>query len=218
MIRPRAVLFDWDNSLVASWEIIHESLWLTFRDLGREPWSFAETKAWVRRSMRDSFPEFFGADARRAEHLFYRHYRAHHLRRLTPLPGAEATLAALQRDGIYLGVVSSKQGDLVREEAAHLGWSGYFGRLVGAGDAAADKPAPAAMALALDGAAISSGADVWYVGDTGIDVTSARNASCGAVIVSADAPRDGDVACVPDHQVADHAGLQGFLRLHGFTI
>ena len=218
MIRPRAVLFDWDNTLVASWEIIHESLRLTFRDLGREPWSFEQTKAWVRRSMRDSFPDLFGADARRAELLFYRHYRAHHLQRLTPLPGAEATLAALQRDGIYLGVVSSKQGDLVRDEAAHLGWNGYFRRLVGAGDAPADKPAPAAMSLALEGAGITPGADVWYVGDTGIDVTCARNAACGAVIVSADPPRDGDVACVPDCQVADHAELQGFLRRHGITI
>ena len=218
MKSPRAVLFDWDNTLVASWDIIHESLQSTFLGLGREPWSFADTKAWVRRSMRDSFPDLFGADAGRAERLFYRHYRAHHLHRLTPLAGAARTLAALQRGGIPLAVVSNKLGDLVREEAAHLGWSGYFGRIVGAGDAPADKPSPHAVALALDSAQITSAADVWYVGDTGIDVTCARNAGCTAVIVSADQPRDGDLACVPDHQVADHAGLQGFLRRHGIAV
>ena len=217
-MKPRAVLFDWDNTLIASWDIIHESLRLTFVDLAREPWSFAQTKAWVRRSMRDSFPELFGADAARAEHLFYQHYRAHHLRRLTPLTDAVGTLAALHREGLPLGVVSSKQGDLVREEAAHLGWGGYFGRIVGAGDGPVDKPAPEAVALALEGASVAAGAHVWYVGDTGIDVTCARNAGCIAVIVSADPPRDGDCVRVPDHQVADHAGLQGFLRQHGITI
>ena len=221
MRRPRAVLFDWDNTLVVSWEIIHESLRLTFLDLGREPWSFDRTKAWVRRSMRDSFPDLFGADAARAQHLFYRHYRAQHLSRLTPLTGAEKTLTALRQNGLPLGVVSSKQGDLVREEATHLGWNGYFGRIVGAGDGPVDKPAPEVMALALNGGGtgIAAGPDVWYVGDTGIDVTCARNAGCIAVIVSADPPRDGgDCPRTPDHQVADHAGLQGFLRQHGITI
>ena len=218
MIGPRAVLFDWDNTLVASWEIIHESLRLTFLDLGREPWSFEQTKAWVRRSMRDSFPDLFGADAARAEHLFYRHYRAHHLSRLTPLQGAAVTLTALHRDGLPLGVVSSKQGDLVREEAAHLGWTAYFGRIVGAGDGLLDKPAPEVMSLALEGAGIAAGPDVWYVGDTGIDVTCARNARCTAVIVSADPPRDGDCPRTPDCQVSDHKGLQALLREHGITI
>ena len=218
MKRPRAVLFDWDNSLVASWTIIHESLRLTFLDLGREPWSFDQTKAWVRRSMRDSFPDLFGADAERAEHLFYRHYRTRHLSRLTPLAGAAGTLTALHRHGLPLGVVSSKQGDLVREEAAHLDWDGYFGCIVGAGDGSVDKPAPEATALALEGAGIASGPDVWYVGDTGIDVTCARNAGCTAVIVSRDPPRDGDCPRTPDRQVADHEGLQALLRKHGIPI
>ena len=218
MRTPRAVLFDWDNTLVASWEIIHESLRLTFLDLGREPWSFSQTKAWVRRSMRDSFPDLFGADAVRAEHLFYRHYRAHHLSRLTPLAGAADTLAALRRAGLPLGVVSSKQGDLVREESAHLGWSGFFGRIIGAGDGPVDKPAPEVTALALEGTGITAGPDVWYVGDTGIDVTCARNAGCASVIVSSDPPRDGDSPRTPDCQVADYAGLQGVFRQYGITI
>ena len=218
MRKPRAVLFDWDNTLVESWDIIHESLRLTFLDLELEPWTFEQTKAWVRRSMRDSFPDLFGADAGRAEQLFYRHYRAHHLNRLTPLVGAQETLNALHKHGLPLGVLSSKQGDLVREEAARLGWSGYFRRIVGANDGSADKPAPEAVSLTLDGTGISSGQDVWYIGDTGIDVTCARNAGCTAVIVSADPPRDGDCPRVPDHQFADHAGLHGFLRERGITI
>ena len=218
MNKPRAVLFDWDNTLVASWEIIHETLRLTFRGLGREPWTLEQTKAWVRRSMRDSFPDLFGAEADRAHRLFYNHYRHLHLDWLTPIGGAETTLAALHRDGIYLGVVSSKLGDLVRDEAAHLGWAGYFGRIVGAEDALADKPAPGAVALALEAADIAPGTEVWYVGDTGIDVLCARNADCIAVVIGTNPPYHGDRACVPNHQFSDHALFQSFLKHHGVTI
>lgn len=218
MSRPRAVLFDWDNTLVASWDIIHQTLRQTFLDLAREPWTLEQTKAWVRRSMRDSFPEIFGTDAAEAERLFYHHYNTSHIDHLTALGGAEETLAGLHRHGIYLGVVSSKRGDLVRKEADHLGWTGYFGRLVGAEDAPADKPAPSAMAFALDGSGIEPGADVWYVGDTGIDVVCARNASCVALVIGRDAPYDGDHAQTPDHQFDDHALFQVFLQRRGITI
>ena len=79
--------------------------------------------------------------------------------------------------------MSSKLGDLVHAEAAHLGWTGYFGRIVGAGDGPADKPAPGAVAHALEDGGIVPGRNVWYVGDAGIDVSCARNAGCVAVIV-----------------------------------
>ena len=218
MTTPRAVVFDWDNTLVARWDIIHETLQLTFRDLAREPWSFAQTKAWIGRSMPESFADLFGADADRAHRLFYDHYRRRHLDRLTPLAGAEATLAALRRRGIHLGVVSSKLGDLVRAEAAHLGWTGYFGRIVGAGDGPADKPAPGAVAHALEGGGIAPGRNVWYVGDAGIDVSCARNAGCVAVIVGTEPPRDGARLRRPDHQFADHESFRGFLKRRGIAV
>jgi phosphoglycolate phosphatase len=216
--RPRAVLFDWDNTLVESWEIIHQTLRQTFLDLSREPWTFEQTKAWVRRSMRDSFPEIFGTDAGEAERLFYHHYRQRHIEQLAPLTGARETIAALHDHGIYLGVVSSKQGVLVRNEAAYLGWADFFGRIVGAEDGPDDKPAPGAVALALEGSGIEPGTDVWYIGDTGIDVLCARNADCVALVIGRDPPYDGANAHRPDHQFADHMRFQDFLQQHGITI
>ena len=46
-------------------------------------------------------------------------------------------LQALSDSGVYLGVVSNKTGRFLRAELAALGWDHYFGKLVGAGDAAA---------------------------------------------------------------------------------
>ena len=67
-------------------------------------------------------------------------FRAIHLKRMNPLPGRGKLLQSLTTAGIYLGVVSNKTGGLLRREVEALGWSALFGGVVGAGDAALDKP------------------------------------------------------------------------------
>lgn len=193
---PRVLLFDWDNTLVDTWEAIHHALRTTFEAMGREPWTFEETKARVRRSAREAFPALFGERAGEAARIFYDTFEAAHLQRLRPAPGAEAMLADLRAAGFGLGVVSNKQGAYLRREARHLGWSGYFHRLVGASDAAADKPSPAAVELALAGGPGEGLARerIWLVGDTDIDLTCAVNAGCRPVLLRAEPPRAGEFA------------------------
>ena len=81
---------------------------------------------------------------------------------------------------------------LLRREAAHLGWACYFARLVGAADAAADKPDPAPIHLALEGSGIAAGPAVWYVGDTAVDMECALNAGCVPVLVGPAKPEDAE--------------------------
>jgi phosphoglycolate phosphatase len=165
--RPRALLFDWDNTLVDTWDTIHHALAVTFTAMGREPWSMAETKLKVARSLRDAFPVLFGDRWEEARKLYLDSFVAVHLERLKAVDGASAMLEALMADGFYLGVVSNKTGNILRREADHLGWTRHFKRLVGAGDAALDKPHAAPMLLALDGSGIGT-AETWYVGDTAL--------------------------------------------------
>ena len=70
MTAPKALLFDWDNTLVESWDAIHHALVVTFEAMGHEPWSLDETKARVRRSLRDAFPALFGARWEEARKLY----------------------------------------------------------------------------------------------------------------------------------------------------
>ena len=46
--RPRAILFDWDNTLVESWGVIHEALNLTLAAMGHAHWTREETEKRVR--------------------------------------------------------------------------------------------------------------------------------------------------------------------------
>ncbi|MBI3513164.1 MAG: HAD family hydrolase, partial [Proteobacteria bacterium] len=180
---PRAILFDWDNTLVDNWPTIHDALNTTLAAMGHPTWSLAETRARVRASLRDSFPVMFGARWEAARDIFYARFEARHIETLAPLPGAAALLNALHARGVYLGVVSNKTGRYLRKEAAALGWTGRFGRLVGAQDAAVDKPHRAPVDLALADAGMVAGPAVWFVGDTAMDMRCAYAAGCTAVLV-----------------------------------
>jgi phosphoglycolate phosphatase len=188
---PRAILLDWDNTLVDTWPVIHDAMVTTLKAMAHRPWSYDETRRRVRRSMREAFPELFGERWQEASDIFYARFRAIHLEKLATRPDAEDLLAALRAHGCYLGVVSNKRGEHLRREAAHLGWEGYFGRLVGATDAARDKPAPEVVQLALAGSGVSAGADVWLVGDTEIDLECAHMAGCLPVLLR-EAPPEPD--------------------------
>ena len=63
---PKAILFDWDNTLIDSWSVILAAMNHTLVELGHEPWSRVEIEARARLSLRDSFPTLFGAESPRA--------------------------------------------------------------------------------------------------------------------------------------------------------
>ena len=58
--RPRAILFDWDNTLVDSWPMIHEARNFVMAAMGQPLRSLADTKLSARLSLRDDFPRIFG--------------------------------------------------------------------------------------------------------------------------------------------------------------
>ena len=210
--RPRVILFDWDNTLVDSWGTIHEALNFLMAAMGKPSWSLAETKAKVRLSLRESFTLHFGERWEEARQIYLDKFRAIHLDRLTALPGRGELLGALAEAGVFLGVVSNKTGSLLRLEAGRIGWSGFFGSLVGAGDASADKPDAAPVYLALEHSGIEPGERVWFVGDTGLDMLCARNSGCVPVLLGSGATEEEFAEHMPRLVFADGPALFRFVQ------
>ena len=185
--RPSAILFDWDNTLVDTFPVIHASLNDTFAHMGHGAWTEAETRERIRLSLRDAFPRMFAERWEEARDVFYAAFETRHLEALTPMPGIAAMMPDLAGLGVPLGVVSNKTGRYLRAEAAHLGWDPHFRALVGAGDAARDKPEPDPAFLALKSCGVPADGAVWFVGDSGVDMQIAHAAGLTPVLLRADA-------------------------------
>jgi phosphoglycolate phosphatase len=213
---PRAVLFDWDNTLVDNWGCIHAALNAALVAFGHQPWTLEETHERVRLSLRDSFPRLFGDRWEEAREIYYSHFGAHHLDYLKPMPGAEDLLKDLAGMGIYLGVVSNKTGRFLRAEAVALGWDRYFGRLVGATDAPFDKPAADPIHMALESGGIAPGPDVWFIGDAAIDMQCALAGGCLPVLVGLS--KDAFEEFPPAHRFEDCGILSNLVRRLSYTI
>ncbi|KAF0113111.1 MAG: phosphoglycolate phosphatase [Rhodospirillaceae bacterium] len=210
MRTPRVIVFDWDDTLVDNWRSIHAGVNAALRAMGRQAWSFDEFRSRTREgaSLRDIFPRIFGDRWEEARDVFYATFEAGHRETLTVLPGAEEMLATLHGTGLVLAVVSNKVGRYLRREAEHLGWDGYFHRLVGATDAVRDKPAPEPVWLALQGTVVApenmSAADVWFVGDNESDMRCAHDAGCLPVLLRSRPPGEDEFAYCPPQRYFPH--------------
>lgn len=214
LARPDIILWDWDNTLADSWHTIHSCLVDTFVYMGREPWCFDTTKQRVHRSLEESFPPLFGDDWKKAGKYYRERFEAIHLEKLQPLPGARDTLETCRELGIVSAVVSNKLGGNLRKETAHLNWDGYFAAVVGASDAANDKPAadPALLALTRAGATREDNR-IWFIGDSLSDLQCAYALKASAVLFGdgAHISQSDKRTYAPHLTVRDHTALQAAL-------
>jgi len=207
---PKVLLYDWDNTLVDGWAGITAALNAVFTAFDRPLWTVDDTRNRVRVSLRESFPPMFGDRWEDARDLFYATLTDRHLDHVAPMPGAADALAA--GAPWPQGVVSNKAGAFLRREVTHLGWDRHFGPVIGAGDARADKPDPAPILMALEQIGAAPSPEVWYLGDTALDMQAARAAGVTAVLIG-DASHDGGVERAAPHlHFQDAAALASHLR------
>lgn len=210
---PKAVLWDWDNTLVDSWGNIFQALSKTFSHMGKTPWTLEETKNRVHQSLENSFPPLFGDRWREAGDYYRQIFGEIHLDGLAVMQGAEETLCLLRDAGVYGAVISNKRGDTLRKESSHLNWNGYFSILVGALDTLCAKPAPDPALLALKDSGIAAGDEVWLIGDSLSDMRCAHATGCVPILFGDDAYIDTEAleTCPPAFRVRDHAALRALL-------
>ena len=66
--------------------------------------------------MRDSFPALFGEKWKEAADIYLTHVKRNHLETLRVLNLVPELLDYINKEGIYIAVVSNKNGALLREE------------------------------------------------------------------------------------------------------
>lgn len=180
---PKAVIFDWDNTLVDSWPLIHSAINETMLAMDKKLWSFEKVKKEVHQSMRDIFPEMFGSSWLKAAEIYKKSYRSQHLEKIILLPKAIDLINMLYEKNIPLFIVSNKTGDMVRVEADNLKIADKFLKIVGSQDTNFDKPHKAPVDFALNDTGINPQKDlVWFVGDTITDMECALHSGCQPIL------------------------------------
>lgn len=182
--KPRAVLFDWDNTLVDNWDVLLRVMNITLESMGHRPWSNEEGHRNIRKTANELFPELFADGAERAKEIFYDAFAVEHIQHLKLIEGAEDLLQMLAAQNIMMGVVSNKNSHYLRKECDHLNWNHYFKTLVGAGDTQKGKPAPDPALLALEHMQLSASNDIWFIGDTDVDILTAHHAGLHPIYIA----------------------------------
>ena len=181
--KPQAILFDWDNTLVSTWEVLHQVINLTFAEYKMPLWTLEKVKSTAHQSSREVFPILFKEKWKEAQDFFYKNFSQYHLEELKTVPGSFPLLDFLSKKNIKLGVVSNKKTSILTKEIEFLGWSNFFNVVVGAGDAEKDKPAPDPIFLALDRIGLKASDEIWFVGDTIVDWQAAKASGCQPIAI-----------------------------------
>jgi len=179
-----AVIWDWDGTLVDSFETIRQAYNVARTTFGLSAWTLEETHANVAKSGRDTFPAMFGQNADAAADIFYKTYAELAPKLVKAKPGRAALLQELVAANVPLAVVSNKRGDILRQECTALGWDGYFKVLIGSGDEVADKPDPAPMQSAAKKTGVLLSKKTPYVGDAPIDGEAAEKVGIPVILLA----------------------------------
>lgn len=175
--KPELIIFDWDNTLVDVWSLIWQALNKTLVEFGHDRISLDRVKNEVQFSMRDSFPEVFGENWKKAAKLYYNYY-SEIAKNLAPLPKSEELLVLLKKLNIQTAIISNKRGDILRSEVLSLNWNSHFKRVIGSGDATQDKPSTAPVKLLFSHIGSYNPENMWFIGDSEVDIKCADNIGC----------------------------------------
>ena len=204
-----AVLFDFDYTLVdASPGIILCANYALTR-MGHAEETAERIRATIGLSLPDAFRWLRGPQEPGAEtfaRLFVEHADRVMVDHTTLLPAVPGALAALQRRGLRLGIVSTKFRFRIEAVLQRDGLGGAFEAIVGGEDVAQHKPHPESLLLALR--KLGQPAGCVYVGDSPTDAHAAQRAGLPFVgVLSGVTPAAGFLPYQPLAVIPDVGGL-----------
>jgi phosphoglycolate phosphatase len=186
MLRPAALVFDLDGTLIDSRQDITTAVNLMRAELGLPPLPLEQVVKMVGEGARLLVERALGPECppERVDRAFARYLELYGqvcLQATRPYPGVEEMLATLA-DSYPLALLSNKGEQLSRRILDGLGLSSRFREILGGDSLATRKPDPAGLLLLAE--RLKSPVErLLLVGDTWIDAETARNAGCAFALV-----------------------------------
>jgi len=181
-----AFVFDLDGTLIDSKMDLVFSVNAMLRDIGRETLPADTVASYVGHGAPKLVASALGPGAsepelQKALQIFLAHYDVHKLDATRAYDGVEQALAALA--DYPMAVLSNKPVKMSEEILDGLGLTKYFRRIYGGDSFAKKKPDPAGAQSILQELRVKPGGAA-MVGDSDVDIQTARNAGMVAVGVT----------------------------------
>jgi phosphoglycolate phosphatase len=155
-------------------------------------------------------PEASEADVARGLEFFLTYYRAHMLDNTRLYPGVKEALDRLRDAGVKMAVLTNKPVRFSRSIVEGLGLAQHFFQLYGGNSFEQKKPDPIGIETLLRESGLERERTI-MVGDSGVDVQTARNAKVQACGVSWGLQPESFVEYPPDFVVDDMGELVDYV-------
>lgn len=187
---PRTIIFDLDGTLVDTGPDLTAALNHVLVRMGRQTMAEASVKDLIGHGARRLLERGLSATGEMTPELieagfapFLEFYAANICVHSRPYPGIEAALDALAAAGCRMAVCTNKPQGLSEKLIAALGWTARFAAVVGSDSVPDKKPHPGHLLAAIERAG-GDRADCAYVGDSSVDVETAKAAGVPVIAVS----------------------------------
>ena len=186
-MKVRGVIWDMDGTILDTLEDLWASTCAALSQCGMPERSREEVRAFVGNGLRVLMEKAVPAgtspqDLEKAMEAFVAHYALHSRDRTCPYPGILKTLLRLKEEGIRQGVVSNKV-DFAVQQLSRDFFPGLLEVAVGDAQGRRRKPAPDSVWHAMELLGLSPEETV-YIGDSEVDVETARNAGIPSLLVT----------------------------------
>jgi len=179
------ILFDLDGTLLDSTEAILLCFEDSYKDFGLQSPEHNKIKSLIGHPL-DYMYEHLGVEKEKIWD-FVDQYKFHYRQRSKTmthfLPDAKEAIIEASKFA-RLGVVTTKTGTYSRELLEHMGVMEYFEVLIGREDVINPKPHPEPILKALYQMDIHYKENIWMIGDTCLDMVSAKDAGLKSVGVT----------------------------------
>ncbi len=180
------LIFDLDGTLIDSRLDLAHSVNATREFMGMEPLTHDTVFSYVGNGapvliQRALGPDASEADVERALAFFLNYYREHKLDFTVLYPGVREALDRLHSRQIPMAVLTNKPVRISEAIVDELGLQLHFRRVYGGNSFEYKKPHPIGITTLMEECEVSR-ADTLMVGDSGVDIQTARNAgvqACG---------------------------------------